>query len=92
MNEFNVYKREMGKPMIYSMESAKAFLEQTKYSSIYMDIRKRKRFYVIKGFSIRCIEPIDEITELERWHAEGEEAVKVAYGLRATINRRFSNG
>lgn len=91
MNEFNIYKRIQGKPMIYSLDSAKAFLEQTRKPSIYTDIRKRKRYYIIEGLSIRCIEPVDEWTEFERWRVEGEEAVKVAYGLRATINRRFSD-
>lgn len=86
MATLNVYAFTPGKPMVYSLETARRFLASTK-QPLY--IRAPRGYYTICGDKVTYTEPVDEWVELERWAKRGEDAVRWIYSVRKTINARF---
>jgi len=84
----NAYRITPGKPMIWSLESAKAFLASTKQP---LRIRTSNGYYEICHGSIAYIEFVNEWMDLERWRKIGEDAVRSIYQIRKLINARFKN-
>ena len=88
----NVYRREWGKPMVYSMESAVNFLLQTKQDlHIYLS---QDRKIAIRDLCVKCVHTstagmigIDFV----EWEVKGNDAVKWVYRNRKLINSRFKD-
>lgn len=82
----NVYVVPAGKPMIYSMESARQFL---KHTATPMYIPQGTGYFSICRERVSYMEKIDEWSDLEVWRFTEEEAVHTVYRLRKYINARF---
>lgn len=90
MTKLNVYRRETGKPMIYSKESAESFLLQTKHP-LRIHIAKN-RTIVIQELYVRVVETIPAgllAVDFVESELKGEQAIKWAYNNRKIINARF---
>lgn len=88
MATLNVYAITPGKPMVYSLESARKFLASTK-NPLY--IRNAGGWFEIHGGAISSMVKVNEWTDFEIWRKSGEEAVKTVYRLRKIINARFKD-
>ena len=86
MATINVYSTEPGRQMIWSLESAKRFLESTKKP---LCIRTANGYYEIHNGSIALNERVDEWVEIQRWRKTGDEAIRCLYQLRKVINAYF---
>ncbi len=82
----NVYITPAGRPMIYSMESARQFLQRT-IEPLY--IPQGTGYFSISRERVSYMEKIDEWADLEVWRFTEEEAVHTVYRLRKYINARF---
>lgn len=90
----NIYKRTFGKPMIFNLDSAAAFLEQTKEPmEIHGPEMKKDYYIIIKNNSLQIVhrERIGDIgIDTELYCSSGKEAVKDIYKMRKHINQKFS--
>ena len=88
MATLNAYAVTPGKPMVYSLESARKFLASTKNP---MYIRTDDGFVEVHGFSVTMFQKLDAWTSFEVWRHEGEGAVNALYKLRKAVNARFKD-
>ena len=90
----NIYRVEPGRPMIYSLASAKSFIEQTKHPiEIHTPDMKKGYYFIIAGGRFQTVrrEYIGEIgIDTELYSSTGEEAVKDVYQIRKYINQKFN--
>lgn len=88
MPTINAYRFTPGKPMIYSMESAREFLASTKQP---LRIKTDRGYYEIYNGTISLVEHVNEWMVLERWMKFGDDAVRCIYQIRKIINARFKH-
>lgn len=86
----NIYRLEPGKPMIYSLESARSFIEQTK-EEFQMYLGEREYLIVHRG----CVKIVsrsyagDIGIDFVKYQGTEENAVRMLYKLRKSINSHF---
>ena len=88
MPTINAYRVTPGKPMIWSLESAREFLASTKQP---LRIKTARGYYEIYRGTIALIESVNEWMVLEHWRKIGEDAVRCVYENRKIINARFKH-
>lgn len=92
--KLNIYKVTPGKPMVYNLDSAKSFLEQTKEPcEIRVSDPKERKFLLIYGGKVELVIRdycsnigIDTVI----YESNGEQAERDIYKLRKYINRHFN--
>ena len=84
----NTYRVTPGKPMIWSLESARLFIESTVNP---LSIRCPRGHFVICDGHISLNRQLDEWVSIEVWRKDGDDAVRCVYQIRKFINAHFKN-
>lgn len=95
MNILNIYKVEPGKPMIYNMESARSFLQQSKniVKIRLCNVNPKGSFLEVGEGKVRVgfTQYAGDLgIDFESSSAQGEEAVKLLWKYRKSINLHFN--
>lgn len=90
--KLNVYKRTPGKPMIYSLHSAKEFLSQTK-NPIEFRLKAKEQFLIVHNNRLQIVSRsfVGDIgIDTELYTSIGEQCISDLYKLRKYINNHFT--
>lgn len=88
----NVYKRTPGKPMIYSIDSAREFLKQTK-NPMEIRLEKKDQYLIVHNERLQIVSRSYSGyigIDFEEYSSAGEQCISDLYKLRKYINRRFT--
>lgn len=88
MPTINAYRITPGKPMIWSLDSAREFLASTKQP---LRIKTENGYYEICNGTVSLVENVNEWVDFQCWLKVGNDAIRCLYENRKIINAKFKD-